>query len=158
MSELEKIDPETKISVIADKLNADLVRLRDLLKENPNIRVSDILFPSFSSREKNVRDTLFSIFHRAAKSLGRNSEDAIIADSTVLIKNKLSDFDLTELQTQRGRYASDPFIWVNKEVAPLLDPDMHELIAPKKNTKGKWFIHIAKPYLAIKKGLYDRLN
>lgn len=74
LPELEKILPDMTVAEMVNRNQASLDTLRHLLKQNPSIRVSDILTPSPDSHEAEVRGVMFDIFHRVGKVMGRNSE------------------------------------------------------------------------------------
>ncbi len=100
--ELENIPPEMLIAELAKRTQASLATLNHLLEQNPNLRVADILMPDPNSYEAEVRGVMFDIFHRAAKAMGRNSNEAILADARGLLENMAANnLDMSEIQTSK---------------------------------------------------------
>lgn len=76
-----------------------------------------------SPQAAEARRPLFQVFERLAGILHRNAPDAVRADTIARI-SALKDAGL--LPAFEGGRGSSPQEWVEQEVIPRLDPDMHQ--------------------------------
>jgi hypothetical protein len=101
----------------------------------------------------------YYIFHRAAKAMGRNSNEAILADARELLENMaVNNLDMSEIQTSKWKRDSNIGKWVSLVLIPMIqDSDIRWLIAPTKWEEGRYILQNIKPYQALWGKLYKRL-
>jgi hypothetical protein len=103
-----------------------------------------------------VRATIFKVFERTRRLLGRDSEAAILEETSVYFSQLSRVVDLSKSSTVLGRNGANPFIWVKEHINPLLDTDMLRMVGVKAD-QGKLSIANPKPYFQLQKKLYIRI-
>jgi hypothetical protein len=104
-----------------------------------------------------VRAAIFNVFERTRRLLGRDSEAVILEDASEYFRRLAKEVDLSTANTGRGRYASNPFDWVNEKIVGLLDPDVRMMVAPVSDGDHGWIVPHTRPYFHLQKRLYERL-
>lgn len=74
------------------------------------------------------RSDVYAVFNLTAQILGRNSEEAVLADARATVKRMFAtDSSIVPFETKRGRGAVSAVDWIRQFVRPKLDPDMRRV-------------------------------
>jgi hypothetical protein len=73
------------------------------------------------------RGAVFAVFAQTAKMLGRNTEEAVLADARAAVYKILQNSQIDPFETKRGRGAVSPIAWIRSVIAPKLDPDLQKI-------------------------------
>jgi hypothetical protein len=94
-----------------------ITNLVDLLDEE------DQIIPPLPAVDNPVRRKTLEVYLRIGKMLGRNSPEAVIADTTESIEQLLTMNIINKFNGGRGGNAQE---WVERDLNPNLDHDMRE--------------------------------
>jgi hypothetical protein len=111
------------VQELVDSLERSLAELKPLLASDPKLSVANILHPKPGEISASVRDVIFQIFDRTAKALGRNSPEAVKADTKEWVRG-LESFVRPYALSFGGH-----FKWIEGEVKPRVDPDMVPMLS-----------------------------
>jgi hypothetical protein len=113
------------------------VKAVDILKESAKLNVEiareiEAIFKMNSPTEQCgavavPRDVVFAVFAQTAKLLGRNTEEAVLADAKAAVHKILQNPKVVPFETKRGRGAVSPIAWIRSVITPRLDPDLKKV-------------------------------
>jgi hypothetical protein len=131
-----------------------LDEIKKFISENPELATVDSIdFSPTTTATKSVREAVWGIFNATGKFIGRNSAEAVIADTAHLFKTHSVLFNLVATETTKGSRDSNIGTWINAYVSPQLDADMNEHVIPKPSKT----IMATQPYLRFGKNIYKRV-
>jgi HPt (histidine-containing phosphotransfer) domain-containing protein len=147
-----------KLKTTLPQLVADaqerLDEIKKLIAENPELATVDSIdFGPTTTATKSVREAVWGVFNATGKFIGRNSVEAVIADTAHLFKTHSALFNLAATFTTQGKRDSNIGEWIKADVMPKLDPDMNEYAGINKGV-----IPVAKLYQSFGKPIYLRVN
>ena len=109
------------LSDLADSLEIQVKKIRELASQSQNNRLDVILNAKQEGVATSAYEVLTRIFSETGRVLGRNSPEAIRADTIARIQLLTSSGSIPEYVGGRG---SSPEDWVEANIVPKLDPDM----------------------------------
>lgn len=143
------------LSELLTQVRARLTQLETLLAQNPELATVRIVdFNPATTVLKSVRETVWSIFNATAKFIGRNSAEAVIAETANLFSTRHDIFNLAATETTQGKKDSDIGAWIRTDVMPKLDADMNKYAGISKNGT----ILVGSLYQKFSKPIYLRVN
>jgi hypothetical protein len=142
------------LSELLEQMQEKVDQLKLLIAQNPELAtVRMVDFNPTSTVLKSVREAAWSIFNATGKFIGRNSAEAVIADTEHLFRTRHDIFNMAATVTTKGSRDSNIGTWINTCVSPQLDLDMKEYVTPKPNG----LIKAMQPYLRFSKNIYKRV-
>jgi hypothetical protein len=142
-------------SETVQQIEKKLAQIHVILSQNPElatIRMVD--FNPTSVLLRSVREAVWNIYNATAKFIGRNSQEAVVADTAHLFSTRTALFNVDAAETTKGSRDSNIGTWIKNYVSPQLDSDMKEYVVPKPNKH----ISAIKPYLRLGDNLYKRVR
>ncbi len=95
--------------------------LLDVLERASALLEQNVAVPAIPTSTTRVRNAVFNVFERTGRLLGRNTSEAIAADTASMLGRLKARGELDSYVGGRG---SNPQEWVANHIVPKLDPDM----------------------------------
>lgn len=115
------IELNSKISDFIEELETNVAELKALVKQNGDILISDLNTPKEGSIAEKIRHSLFNVYDKTSRAIGRNTTDAIKEDAVARI-NDLVNKGLIKPYSSKCHETPEKF--VIEVISPKLDPDM----------------------------------